>query len=107
LGTVQDLQQLLLTNVVEIRKSKGSLLTGEKKLTIAKNELINRVKEINPGYLEVMEVEANIFVRQDLFKGYLKDGDIYFDIPDWDRFISAVGAFYNVCYAPNCDNEED
>jgi hypothetical protein len=92
---------------VEIKKAEGLTLTGEKNLTITKEELIKRASEINPGYLEVMETEAQIFVRQGLFTDHFKNREIYFDIPDWDRFISAVDAFYNVCYAPSGEEEDD
>lgn len=99
---------IVLDKVIETCEGKG--LTGEKNLTISKKELVKRVENINPDYLEVMEKEANIFVRQGLFKGYFADGDILgdilFDIPDWDKFISAVDAFYKVCYTPESGEEE-
>jgi hypothetical protein len=105
-----DIVKKTLTTIVALNKDLGIGLTGEKNLTISKDELIERVEKINPGYLEVMEMEANILVRQGLFRGYFKSGDvcgdIVFDIPDWDKFISSVDAFYKVCYAPGSEDED-
>jgi hypothetical protein len=105
-----DIVKKTLTTIVDLNKGVNIGLTGEKNLTISKEELIERVKKINSGYLEVMEMEAKILIRQGLFNGYLKGGDasgeILFDIPDWDKFISAVDAFYKVCYAPGSEDED-
>lgn len=99
---------LLDLTTQENRATNSIILTGEKNLKIKKEDLIEKVKQNNngEGYLEVMSTESNTLVGQGLFNGYFEDGDIYFDIPDYDRFISAVNAFYEVCYAP-CDEDDE
>jgi hypothetical protein len=110
MGHIHKLQEQILEKIVKLNENELHGLTGEKDLTISKNELTRRINKINSGYLEVIEMESKIFIRQGLFNGYLKDGDacgeILFDIPDWDQFISAVDAFYKVCYAPGSEGEE-
>ena len=81
--------------------------THEKNLLLSKCELINKVKAINPDYIEVMETEAKIFVRQGLFRGYIEGNKIMFEIPDWDKFISAINSFYEVCYKPYEGEDDD
>lgn len=92
---------LLDATTSENRENNNPILTGEKNLKLKKEELIEKVKknEHGEGYLEVMTTEAHILAGQGLFNGYVEDDGIYFDIPDYDRFISAVNAFYEVCYA--------
>ena len=48
-------------SVNEEQNLKG--LTGEKNLTITKDELIERIEKINSGYLEVMQEESRILER--------------------------------------------
>ena len=103
---INALKAKLLDNVVEIAQTQTApILTGEENLTLEKQELINKVfeNEHAKGYMEVIETEASLLVGQGLFKGYFKDGAVWFDIPDYDRFISAVEAFYTTCYAEGCE----
>jgi hypothetical protein len=107
MSDLQSVQRKALEICIDANKQeKSSMLTGEKDLDITKEELIKRVLKINEGYLEVMEKEASILVRQGLFVGRIEKDGIYFKIPDWDAFISAVNAFYVACYAPGCDEED-
>ncbi|GEM_PF-5974248 len=100
----KSIQQVFLDKVVDKSKEeKDAALTGEKNLTIKKLDLVEKVNKINRGYLEVIEKEHRIFERQGLINGYVKDRIAYYDIPDWDNFISAVKSFYDVCYAGGDD----
>lgn len=105
---LESIKSKALSALVENNKSEDNkMLTGEKDLLIPKEQLIEKVKAINPAYLEVMEMEAKIFIGQGLFRGFFNiDGNIYFSIPDWDKFISAVDAFYVACYVPESEGEE-
>ena len=108
-----DLQMTLLSACVEQNKEcgDGPILTGEKNLDITKAELLERVhkNKNGDGYVDVLEYEHPILVRQGLFEGRFdrEKLNIYFKIPDWDAFISAVNAFYIACYAPGCDDESE
>lgn len=91
----EDLQMAILKNVVNNNQKEGfTALTGEKGAVISKEDLIKRIKEINPAYVEVMETEFNILVRQ----GLIEEVKVMFRIPNWDNFISSIDAFYEVCY---------
>lgn len=71
--------------------------TGEKNLTLEKSDLINKIKlnKYGANYLDVLDNESAIFVRQGLFKGYYDDDfKIKFDIPDYDLLLTAIHAFY-------------
>jgi len=92
----------IISKLTELNQIRCS---GEKNLLLDKCQLINKVKAINPKYIEVMETEAKIFVRQGLFRGYIDDNKIMFEIPDWDKFISAINAFYEVCYEGEDDDD--
>ena len=101
--TLSELKSSLLDLTTEENKNgRSPILTGETNLKIKKEDLIEKVRqnEHGEGYLEVMTTESGILAGQGLFNGYIENGKIYFDIPDYDRFISAVNAFYEVCYAP-------
>ena len=103
--SLENFQSNVLTKLVKLNKDEGNLVNNESNLSLTKDELKAKLENINPTYLEVLQEESRIFVRQGLFEGHLNDtGDTIFDIPDWDKFISAVDAFYVACYAP--ENEE-
>jgi hypothetical protein len=108
--SLSDYQRKILGVTIEHDKNSndGPILTGEKNLDISKEDLMEKVKENVHGkdYLDVMETESNILVRQGLFKGRIdpKLGAIMFEIPDWDMFITAVHAFYKVCW---CEDERE
>lgn len=96
---IKDFQNSILSELTKLNneeKLKG--LTGEINLKITKEELGERMEFINPTYLEVMELEANILVNQGLFRGYFEGNDIIFEIPDWDKLLTAIHAFYETCY---------
>lgn len=104
-----DFQKAMHDGLVELNKQTGDIiLTGEKNLDISKEELTERIMKNVHGndYLDVLEYENSILERQGLIKGRidLETFKCYFNIPDWDKFISAVNAFY-VSYQP-CENEE-
>jgi len=82
--------------VSESKNENNPILTGEKNLKITKSGLIDRIlaNKRGEGYIDVLECENSILERQGLIRGYFEDGDVYFDIPNYDRFISAVNAFY-------------
>lgn len=105
--SLENFQSNVLTNLVKLNKDEGKLVTSESNLSLTKDELKAKLKNINPSYLEVLQEESRILARQGLLEGHLNDtGDIIFNIPDWDKFISAVNAFYVVCYAPESEVEE-
>lgn len=105
--SLQKLKDKTLLSLVQLNEQKV-ILTDEKNLLLQKDELYKKVNSINPDYIEVMETESNIFERQGLFKvHYNESRQIVFEIPDWDMFISAVDAFYRVCYAPESEEEEE
>lgn len=105
--SLQKLKDETLSCLVRLNEQEA-MLTGEKNLLLQKDELIKKVKSINPNYIEVIETESNIFERQGLFTRYCNESrQIVFEIPDWDMFISAVDAFYTVCYAPESEEEEE
>lgn len=91
---------------IKLLHNKEPILTGEKNLTITKKDLIKKVRENKRAdeYLDAMSDEAHILVRQNLFKGYIKDREIYFDIPDYDLLIIAVHAFCESYKDPDEDS---
>lgn len=69
-----------------------SFFPGKKNVLIKYSELTELLSD---GHREAFEGEFNLLLRQQLF-GY----DVFpnYFIPDWDRFIHAVDAYYVVCY---------
>jgi hypothetical protein len=61
---------------------------------------MEKVRQNTAGetYLKVITGESRILEGQGLIEGRIEDDGIYFKIPDWDAFISAVNAFYEVCW---------
>jgi len=101
---VDNVQRDMLRLLTSVHRAEGSakpILTGETNLTLTKQALIDKVLENEDGqaYLNVMMLEAPILIRQQLFVGYIEDGQVLFDIPDWDMFIMSVDVF-NVSYKP-------
>lgn len=112
--SLEDLQREVLNEIVKLNETEagartGPTLTGEKALCITKEELIRKVLENSHGeaYLEVLDAESQLLVRQGLFRGYIEGDEIMFDIPNWDQFISAVNCFYVACYAPESKDPLD
>lgn len=105
--SLESLREKTLSGLVELNKDESIGLTGEKNLEIFEDEFEAKVKKINPGYLEVLATESAIFVGQGLIKGRRDASKIILEIPDWDKFISAVNAFYIACYAPQSEEDEE
>jgi len=60
-------------------------------------------KKENLDFIDVLEHEHMILERQGLLKGYFnQDGDIEFDIPNWNNLIFALKAFA-ISYIPPKD----
>lgn len=86
----------MLQSLVEINEKNPDIkLTGERNLKLTNEELANKLKENKEWklYLTVLDWESKILVRNGLFKSYYRGGELFFDIPSWDNFISAVNAF--------------
>jgi len=92
-----SIQENILKGLVNLNKSDSDvILTREKNLTLKKDELLNKILENKngEGYIDVLEYENQILERQGLIRGYIDNGEVLFDIADYDMFISAVNAFY-------------
>lgn len=100
---LSDFRERALKAIIDANKDSpdGPILTGEKDLYIAKAELIERIQKNRYGdeYFDVIESEKDLLIGQGLLDGTIDtEGSIFFRIPDWDAFISAVNAFYVTCY---------
>jgi hypothetical protein len=90
-------QDKVLKSLVNENKINGDvILTGEKNITLKKDELVNKILSNKNGedYIDVLNNEGQILERQGLIHGYIKNEEVLFDIIDYDEFISAVNAFY-------------
>lgn len=99
----------MLESLVEFNEKNPDIkLTGETNLKITEDELIKRLKENKEWklYLTVLHWESKILVRNGLFKSYYRGGELFFDIPSWDNFISALNAFA-VSYEKDWSEDND
>lgn len=86
--------------LVEISKDENKdYITGEKDLTLSKEDLLLKMIKYENGksFINVLEVEHNILEGQQAIKWLEIKGKLYFRIPDWDRFMSKVNAFHVAC----------
>ena len=113
MSALAEFQKTILGACVALNKEQGDgpILTGETDLDITKTELLERIRKNKngEGYVDALQGESQILVRQGLFEGCVDydKHDYYFKIPNWDQFISAIDAFYVACYAPGCDDEDE
>lgn len=100
MNKINKLTGQLADNLVRISKElKEDFITGETNLKLTKEELERKMLKLKNGksYLGVLQWEHNILERQGVVKGAIVDGEVMFDIPDWDNFISRVNAFHEAC----------
>ncbi|MEI6296222.1 MAG: hypothetical protein WCO84_01070 [bacterium] len=99
MNKISELQTKILDKLTESTEKDNTELTGETSLILRQGELIERLAKINPKYLEVVKYESKILVRQGLFdEAFDVQYGLIFSIPNWDRFITAINAFYETCY---------
>lgn len=66
---------------------------------ISKKEFMNRMEQETEGsgLLRVLSVEHEATELQGLCHGYIENGLVFFDVPDWKRLVSSLRAFKAVC----------
>lgn len=88
----------------ENKNNNESFLTGETNLKLTIEELEERLLRLKHGksYLGVLRVEGSLLELQGLIEAKLEkfeneNFEVVYEIPDWDKFISGVHAFHDVC----------
>jgi hypothetical protein len=72
--------------------------TDIKNMTLSKQDLEDKLNAIDVKYLEVLGTENKVFEMNGWIHGYIKDGEILFDIPSWNTLIFSLNAFKETCY---------